>query len=267
LLFLIRQGVLSTFVSLDVLKTLVILINEMKVFVGTSGWAYSSFKGWLYPENSKSRDWLKIYSEKFNTVEVNVTFYRRPRKSTFEKWYNETPSDFVFSLKAPRVITHLKRLKGVEEELKTFLQDIKPLKEKAKVLLFQLPPSFKYDREVLEKFFSKLPSNYLRVLEIRHASFHNEEFVDLLRKYQICLCFSDCGKRYPSWFEVKTTDYLYIRMHGREQLYVSNYTQSELEELAEKVKSYKPAEVYVYFDNTAKGYAVPNALSFKSLLS
>ncbi len=238
----------------------------MRAFVGTCGWSYSSFKGYLYPEDSKSREWLKIYAEEFNTVEVNVTFYRRPRKKTFENWYSQTPDDFVFSLKAPKVITHIKRLADVNEELATFLKDIQPLKEKARVLLFQLPPSFKYDKERIEGFLKLLSKDYLNVIEIRHKSFHNEEFVELLKNYGVCLCFSDCGKRYPSWFERQTADFLYIRMHGAEKLYVSNYTEEELKNLADKIKSYSVAEVFVYFDNTAKGYAVPNAKTFKRLL-
>ena len=239
---------------------------QPKYYIGTCGWSYSSFKGIIYPEDSKSREWLGYYVKYFNTVEINVTFYRRPRKSTFEKWYAETPSDFVFSVKAPKVITHIKRLKDVEKELETFLTDIKPLKEKARVLLFQLPPSFKYEKEVIENFLKLLPSDYLNVLEIRHKTFHNEEFVELLRKFNVCLCFSDCGKRYPSWYEVQTADFLYIRLHGREVLYVSNYSEEDLKELVLKIKKFDVKEVYVYFDNTAKGYAAENALKLKELI-
>jgi len=239
----------------------------MKFYIGTCGWSYTSFKGYLYPENSKSKEWLSIYAKEFNTVEVNVTFYRRPRKKTFENWYLQTPKDFVFSLKAPKIITHIKRLSNVGDELKTFLKDIEPLKEKAKVLLFQLPPSFKYSKEILENFLKELSKDYLNVLEIRHKSFHNEEFIELLKKYKVCLCFSDCGKRYPSWFEKQTADFIYIRMHGAEKLYVSNYSEEELKKLAHKIKSYLVKEAFIYFDNTAKGYAVLNAKILKSYLS
>ncbi len=236
-------------------------------YIGTSGWSYYSFKGYLYPEDSKPRQWLSIYSEVFNTVEINATFYRLPTEKTFKKWYEETPQDFIFSIKASKVITHIKRLKDVKEELQTFLKAISPLKEKGRVLLFQLPPSFKFNSEVLEEFFKLLPSDYYNVIEIRNISFHCQEFVDLLKKYNVCLCFSDCAGRYPSWYEVQTTDFLYIRMHGSKKLYVSNYEEEELQELAKKIKSYKVKEAFVYFDNTSKGYAVPNALRLKELLT
>jgi len=238
----------------------------MKCYIGTSGWSYYSFKKVLYPEDSKPRQWLSIYVQHFNTVEINATFYRTPRKKTFEKWYAETPESFVFSVKASKVITHIKRLKGVEDSLKQFLQAIQPLREKARVLLFQLPPSLKYNREIMENFLKLLPEDYLNVIEIRNKSFHCEEFVELLKRYRVCLCFSDCAGKYPSWYEVKTTDFLYIRMHGSRKLYVSNYEEEELQELARKINLYNPSEVYVYFDNTAVGHAVTNALRLKEIM-
>lgn len=239
---------------------------EVKYYIGTCGWSYYSFKKFLYPPESKPKEWLRIYSQHFNTVEINATFYKIPTAKTFKKWYEETPKDFVFSVKAPKLITHLKKLKEVEEDLKNFLTAISPLKEKAKVLLFQLPPSFKYNRENLENFFKILPSDYYHVVEIRNISFHNNEFVELLKKYKICLCFSDCAGKYPSWYEVQTTDYLYIRLHGSKKLYVSNYEERELHELANKIKVFKIGLAFVYFDNTAEGYAVPNALELKKIL-
>lgn len=239
---------------------------KVKYYVGTCGWSYYSFKGFLYPQDSKPREWLKIYSQYFNTVEINATFYKIPTAKTFKKWYEETPEDFIFSVKAPKTITHLKKLKEVEEDLKNFLKAISPLKEKARILLFQLPPSFKYNKEVLESFLKILPSNYLNIIEIRNISFHNEEFVELLKRYNVCLCFSDCAGKYPSWYEVQTTDYLYIRMHGSKKLYVSNYEEEELKRLAEKIKAFKINSAFVYFDNTAEGYAVPNALKLRELL-
>ncbi|QER41326.1 DUF72 domain-containing protein [Thermodesulfobacterium sp. TA1] len=238
----------------------------MKAYIGTSGWSYYSFKGILYPVESKPKDWLSIYAKHFNTVEVNVTFYRLPSSKTFEKWYAETPEDFVFSLKAPKIITHVKRLKEVLEDLREFLKRIAVLKEKAKVLLFQFPPSLKFEKNLIENFLKVLPSDYLMVIEIRNQSFHTEEFVDMVREKGICLCFSDCGKRYPSWYEVQTTDFLYVRLHGREKLYVSKYKEEELKALVKSLKRFEFKELFVYFDNTALGHAVTDALTFKSLV-
>ncbi len=235
-------------------------------YIGTSGWSYYSFKVYLYPQDSKPRQWLSIYAKHFNSVEINATFYRTPTEKTFKKWYEETPKDFVFSVKAPKVITHIKKLRDVKDSLKEFLKAISPLKEKAKVLLFQLPPSFKFDPEVIKEFFKLLSKDYYNAIEIRNISFHSDEFIELLKKYEVCLCFSDCAGKYPSWYEVQTTNYLYIRMHGSKKLYVSNYEEDELQELAKKIKSYNIKEAFVYFDNTAEGYAVPNALRLKELL-
>lgn len=234
----------------------------MKWYVGTSGWSYYSFKGIFYPEDLKPKDWLKFYSQYFKTVEINVTFYRTPRAQTFKKWYNETPEDFTFSVKAPRVITHIKRLREVEESLKIFLKSLAPLGEKARVLLFQLPPSLKYERSLVENFLEILPKDYRCAIEIRNKSFHNAEFTELLQKKGVSLCFSDCGSRYPSWYEVKTADFLYLRLHGSPELYVSDYSEGALKRFAELVKSYPVSEAYVYFDNTALGYAVKNAQTF-----
>ncbi len=239
---------------------------KVKYYIGTCGWSYYSFKNFLYPSESKPKEWLTIYSQYFNTVEINVTFYKTPTARTFKKWYEETPKDFIFSVKAPKIITHLKKLKEVEDDLKTFLQTISPLKEKAKILLFQLPPSFKYNKDLFENFFKILPSDYYNIIEIRNISFHNEEFIELLKKYKVCLCFSDCAGKYPSWYEVQTSDYLYIRMHGSKKLYVSNYEEEELQELAKKIKSFRVKSAFIYFDNTSKGYAVPNALRLKEIL-
>lgn len=234
----------------------------MKCYVGTSGWSYYSFKGIFYPEDLKPKDWLKFYSQHFKTVEINATFYRTPRPQTFKRWYYETPTDFVFSVKAPKIITHIKRLKEVAEELKVFFKSIAPLEEKARVLLFQLPPSLKYERGLIEQFLELLPGDYRTVIEIRHASFHNDEFATLLREKGVALCFSDCGARYPSWYEVKTANFLYLRLHGSPELYVSDYPEEELKRLAVLVKSFQVSEAYVYFDNTALGHAVENAKTF-----
>ena len=162
---------------------------KVKYYIGTCGWSYYSFKNFLYPPESKPKEWLTIYSQYFNTVEINVTFYKTPTARTFKKWYEETPKDFIFSVKAPKIITHLKKLKEVEDDLKTFLQTISPLKEKAKILLFQLPPSFKYNKDLFEKFFKILPSDYYNIIEIRNISFHNKEFIELLKNIKYVYVF------------------------------------------------------------------------------
>lgn len=240
---------------------------KFRLYVGTSGWSYSSFKGIFYPEDLKSKDWLRYYAQFFNTVEINATFYRTPRATTFKKWYEETPEDFVFSLKAPRIITHLKKLRDIEEPLSRFLKSLEPLKEKAKYLLFQLPPGLKYDREIILSFLRALPKDYKVAIEIRNKSFHTEEFTEILKDFGICLCLSDCAGKYPSWYEVRTANFLYIRLHGSKEIYRSSYEEGELMNLKRKIEEFSPEEVCVYFDNTVYGFAVTNALRFKKILS
>ncbi len=235
------------------------------VKIGTSGWNYPHWKGIFYPEKLPSTKWLSYYSEFFETVEVNATFYGTPKEKTFKKWYEETPSDFIFALKANRFITHVKRLKDVAEPLKRFYAAISPLKEKIGPILFQLPPSLKYDRSLLKEFVRLLDLSYKTAIEVRHQSFLCEEFYELLRRFNISLCLSDTAGRYPSLVEVLTADFVYVRLHGSRVLYRSCYTEEELQAWAQKLKSWAiPA--YVYFDNDSLGWAVPNALRLKELL-
>lgn len=238
----------------------------MTVFrIGTSGWNYPHWRKIFYPQGLATRKWLRFYSQYFDTVEVNATFYGTPKEKTFRNWYEETPAGFLFALKANRFITHIKRLRNIEEPLARFYQIISPLKEKIGPLLFQLPPSLKYDYSLLEDFLSLLDQRYLTTIEIRHSSFHNEQFLEQLKKYQVALCLSDTAGRYPSLLFEITASFVYVRLHGSRSLYRSCYLEDELRFWAEKLKEWNlPA--YVYFDNDSLGWAVPNALRLKELL-
>ncbi len=233
--------------------------------VGTSGWNYPHWRKIFYPEKLPTRKWLSFYSTYFDTVEVNATFYGTPKEKTFRRWYEETPPDFLFALKASRYITHIKRLRGVEEPLKRFYQVISPLKEKIGPLLFQLPPSLKYDPALMEDFLSLLDPRYQTSIEIRNRSFHDERFFEQLRAKNIALCLSDTASRYPSLLFELTADFVYVRLHGSRTLYRSCYTEEELETWAERLRTWG-LPGYVYFDNDALGWAVPNALRLKELL-
>ncbi len=238
---------------------------EFEIRIGTSGWNYPHWRKVFYPEGLPTRKWLAYYASYFDTVEVNATFYGTPKEATFRRWYEETPAGFLFALKASRFITHVKRLKGVEEPLKRFYRTISPLKEKIGPLLFQFPPSLKYDRDLIAQFLALLDPRFRTTIEIRHQSFHNEEFLELLAAHNVALCLSDTAGRYPSLLEALTADFVYIRLHGSRVLYRSCYTEEELRAWAQKILSFKrPA--YVYFDNDALGWAVPNALRLKELL-
>ena len=198
------------------------------VKVGTSGWSYPHWRCVFYPERLPQKRWLEFYARHFSTVEINSTFYGRPSASTLTKWVQSTPEGFLFSVKASRFITHIKRLQNVEDFLKRFYKDISLLKNKLGVLLFQLPPNLGFNRERLENFLSQLDPSLLHTIEVRHESFHCNEFFSLLRKHNVAFCISDTAGCYPSLDYQTTADFLYIRLHGSQALYASNYSHKEL---------------------------------------
>ncbi len=237
----------------------------MKTYVGTSGWSYKHWKGDFYPSNLPQKKWLGYLASIFNTVEINATFYREPKPSTFQKWHDETPKHFLFSVKANRFITHIKRLKDIQDSLTRFYNTIVPLEEKIGCLLFQLPPSLHYDPPLIDSFLSQLDPRWKTAIEVRHASFLNEEFYRALHERNIAFCWSDTAGRYP-YAEKVTADFLYIRLHGSPVLYRSAYTEDFLKEFARKLKAID-RDVFVYFDNDAEGHAPKNALFLKEVLS
>ncbi len=237
-------------------------MNE--VFIGTSGWNYKHWKEIFYPSNISQRKWLEFYCERFSTVEVNATFYRRLKSKTFERWYDITPKGFLFSIKANRFITHVKRLVDVDEALTNLYKDVELLKEKLGAILFQLPPSLKYDYKIIKNFLNKLDPNIKTTIEIRNKSFLVEEFFKLLQDANIALCISDTAGRYPISYEI-TSDFLYIRLHGSKALYRSRYTIEELNTWANFIKSSSRGG-FVFFDNDFDGNAVINAKELIEIL-
>ncbi|WP_456432865.1 DUF72 domain-containing protein, partial [Thermosulfuriphilus sp.] len=239
--------------------------ENLQIRVGTSGWNYPHWRKVFYPPGLPSKRWLLWYSRYFDTVEINATFYGTPRTETFETWSRETPEGFLFSIKANRFITHVKRLKGIGESLERFYRAIGPLSEKLGVILFQFPPTLRYEKGLIEEFLARIDRDKPTTIEIRHPSFHNPEFFRLLRQANVALCISDTAGRYPSLVEEITADFVYIRLHGSRELYRSPYTEEELLFWAEKIKRWgRPA--FVYFDNDAEGWAPLNALRLKDIL-
>ncbi len=232
------------------------------LFIGTSGWVYSHWEGIFYPENLPSKDKLKYFSQYFKTTEINYSFYHLPRPSTYQNWYLQTPEDFLFAVKASRFITHIKRLSEVKEAWETFIENALNLKEKLGPILFQFPPSFRANEteiKKLEDFLKLITKNKLRyAFEFRHKSWCDEKVYNLLKKYKVVWVIAD-SPSYPK-AEVITADFVYLRMHGSKVLFTSNYTKKELQDLAQKIKKWrKIADVYVYFNNDAMGYAIENA--------
>jgi len=244
---------------------------KAKLFIGTSGFSYSHWEdGVFYPKDLPKTKELEYLSRKFNTVEINSSFYHLPSEKSFCSWKKRTPKDFIFSLKVSRYITHIKKLSNCQKEWRDFLKRALLLEKKLGPFLFQLPPSFKKDTERLKSFIElleKTASSFRFVFEFRHPSWFSKDVYEVLKRGgNTALCFIDS----PRWEseEVVTADFVYIRMHGSKSLYSSNYSQKELKSLAEKIRDYlkKGLDVYVYFNNDAFGFAPKNAFYLKGVL-
>jgi len=236
--------------------------------IGCSGFSYPHWKGTFYPEKLAQKKWLQHYCSVFSSVELNVTFYRLPASATFEKWYQETPPDFAFSLKGSRFITHVKRLLVTAESLDLFFNGAVRLKEKLKVVLWQFPPTFKINTERLADFLEKLRGYPARnALEFRHESWITSDVIEICKEHNAGLCMAD----WPVFIDnlPVTADFVYIRRHGEGGNYDTCYSQAELKKDAERIKSYVKSgkDVFIYFNNDAFSYAPLNAKKLMDLLS
>ncbi|MDA8085785.1 MAG: DUF72 domain-containing protein [Nitrospiraceae bacterium] len=238
------------------------------VHIGCSGFSYDHWKGVFYPEGLPRSKWLGYYCEKFRTVELNVTFYRLPRESTFRKWHDETPGNFLASVKGSRFITHVKKLKDPSLPLKRFFERIEPLRDKIGAVLWQLPPAFKADAGRLVDFLRELkPYKAKNAFEFRNESWVRDETVlEALAESGCALCMAD----WPEFLRELplTAGFVYIRRHGH-GTYGGSYTSEELREDARRINNYIDGgrEVFIYFNNDAQGYAPKNALELGQIMS
>lgn len=284
--------------------------TSSKIRIGISGWRYEPWRGVFYPEKLAQRLELQYASNKFNSIELNGSFYSLQKPKNFQQWYSETPEDFVFSVKAPQFITHIRRLKDVEGPLANFLASgLLCLKEKLGPILWQFPPNLKFDAALFEHFFSLLPHTqkeageigkdhdkwldgraWIEVeknrplrhcVEIRNKSFACEEYIALLRKYQVGSVVADT----PMWPRLMdiTADFVYCRLHGSEKLYVSGYTVEALDEWSQRILRWAHGEealdgdkvgtedapkltsrdVFAYFDNDLKVKSPEDAMTLR----
>jgi len=235
--------------------------------IGCSGFNYYDWKGNFYPADLPQSRWLDYYTKQFSTVELNVTFYRLPLLKTFDKWHKETPPGFVFSLKGSRLITHIKRLLEPQEVLDIFFQRASVLKEKLKVVLWQFSPSFKIDLQRLKNFLELLkPYNARNAFEFRNESWITENIFNLCEQYNVSLCMAD----WPEFIDELpiTSDFVYIRRHGKEGCYATCYSNAELKRDAKRIRNYlkNRKDVFIYFNNDYHGYAPRNALELKEIV-
>lgn len=262
-----------------------------KIYVGMSGWTYAPWRGGFYPKGLTQKKELEFASRQVNSIEINGTFYSLQRPTSFQKWYDETPKNFVFAVKGNQYITHIRRLKEIEEPLCNFLASgLLCLGEKMGPLLWQFPPSVTLKDDRFEKFLKILPYDskaaaklakkhtakvdgrsvtkakgdyeIRHAFEFRHPSFINPEFMDLLREHNVAVVFAHSGLKSP-FVEEPTADFVYARMHGQEAKYKKGYSHSSMDWLAKRVKVWTGAErdAYIYFDTEAKDYAPKDALS------
>jgi len=235
----------------------------LSIRIGTSGFNYSSWKKIFYPSEVPASKWFEYYCTHFNTVELNNTFYRFPLVKNLKKFYERSPEQFVFSVKAHKIITHTKRMKDATDKVDEFLSVVhEGLAEKTGAVLFQLPPSFKYSDENLDSVLKSVPHNPQHVIEFRHESWWNDNVVNTLQQNQLTFCsvsFPDLPNNL-----LKTTDVFYLRMHGVPELFKSSYTMSELKNITRKIPA-GVKEVFVYFNNTMFEAGFTNALTLQNI--
>ena len=268
--------------------------------IGISGWRYAPWRKVFYPEKLRQASELHFASRALPTIEINGTFYGLQRPPSFARWYEETPENFVFSVKAPRYVTHVLKLEEVEKPIANFFASgLFLLKEKLGPILWQFPPSFRFDPSQFERFLALLPHDtehavrqahqreakmhereHLAIddkrplrhaVEIRNKSFIDPVFVQLLRQHEVALVVADTAGKWP-YYEDVTADFIYMRLHGDEELYASGYTDTALDRWASRVRAWstgnqpedahlisdvaspgrKARDVYCYFDNDIK---------------
>ncbi len=237
-----------------------------EIWVGTSGYVYRHWrKGVFYPVGLPAREELGYFASRFRTVELNNPFYRLPTPEMFHRWRDSTPPDFQFAVKASRYITHIRRLRNVEDELALFLTRAGHLGPKLGPILFQLPPTQQLDLDRLDDFLALLSRDHRWVLEFRHPSWHTTEVYQLLTSHEVALCIPVGGGLHPD--RITTAPFTYIRMHrGHEP--AGGFTDHELMSWARQIRALRGAgkEVYVYFNNDWEGYAIRDAMKLRELL-
>jgi uncharacterized protein YecE (DUF72 family) len=237
------------------------------VLVGTSGWTYEHWKGRFYPAGLPKSRWFEYYLTLFPTVEINATFYRFFKDQTYLNWRERTPAGFRFVLKVPRLITHLKQLLNVEEDIQQFWNSAHLLGDKLGLVLLQIAPDMPYDPQRLRRAIQAFGNPHQMAVEFRREDWYNEEIRGLLQEAGVGFCDAE-SPRFPltGWVTSSTG---YIRLHGRQQWYSYNYSDEDLREIPSKARQMQAngaGRVYIFFNNDYEAYAPANALSLCKFL-
>jgi uncharacterized protein YecE (DUF72 family) len=238
-----------------------------QVRVGCSGWQYDSWRGVLYPDGLAKGRWLERYSQVFDTVEVNSTFYRLASRDAVARWVEQTPPDFTFACKASRYMTHIKRLQNLADGIGRYYEGIQPLADAGRLgpIVWQFPANFHRDDDRLGRALPLLPPGR-HCFEFRHESWFTEEVYKQLRAHGAALVIGD-HPRWPFQAHELTADWTLVRLHHGHRGRGGNYSGTELDEWARRIAEWRRrAEVFIYFNNDWEGYAVRNALALRRLL-
>jgi len=235
------------------------------LYVGTSGWQYLHWRRVFYPDKLPQRRRLEYFGERFQTVEVNNTFYNLPKESVFEHWREGSPSDFVFALKLSRFVTHLKRLQDPEEPVRRFGERASVLGPKLGPVLIQLPPRMHVDLPRLDRTLAFFDASVRVAVEFRDASWFTEETRALLERRRAALCLADSPRRtQPAW---RTAPWGFVRFHEGAGAHAPGYERDAMRRWVDTIASLWPAsdDVYAYFNNDMEGYAIRDATTFAEL--
>jgi uncharacterized protein YecE (DUF72 family) len=237
------------------------------VRIGTSGWHYKHWRGPFYPEALPPRDMLAFYAKRFDTVELNNTFYRLPTPHALKLWRDGTPDGFCFAIKGSRYLTHMRKLTDPEAGLARFLPLVEILGDKLGPIIFQLPPHWRLNRDRLEQFLSALPDWHRYAFEFRDPTWHVPEVFSLLERYNAAFCLYElAGVSSPIQL---TADFVYVRLHGPGKAYQGSYSARALRTWTDRIREWSTRlkAVYFYFDNDQAGFAAQNALSLRRLVA
>lgn len=238
-----------------------------RVRIGCSGWSYADWRGRFYPDGLPQRRWLEYYASKFDTVEINATFYRLPKREAVAAWAAQVPPGFCFAVKSSRYLTHIRRLRDLEEGVARFRERIEPLAEAGVLgpILWQLPANFHRDDERLRDALDRLGDGR-QAFEFRDPGWFAEPVRKLLGDHGVAVAIGDDpGRELPVW--PPTADFAYLRLHRGRRGRRGNYSPTELDRWAETVRKWRRrAEVFVYFNNDWEAFAPRNALALRRRL-